>query len=485
MPERIGPYRITDQIGRGGQGTVYLGTGPDGVEVAVKVLSGSWEGGDLQRARFARELESVRRVAPFCTAAVVEADVEGDPPYIASEFVRGPTLRAAVHKEGPRTGASLDRLAVATATALVAIHSAGVVHRDFKPANVLLGPDGPRVIDFGIARTGDATLTQTGSVTGTPAYMAPEQIRGARVGPEADVFAWAAVIAFAASGRGPFDGDSVHEVLHRVVTEEPDLEAVPERLRPLLQACLDKDPARRPTAVRVLGALVGRDPGPEAEASSEAVTEVLREGASAAAGRTVVATVPLAPAPTAPLASGGTAPDASTAPPAEPPTGPTATAPREARGRGRRRRRPAGAVVLAVLAVLLVGGAAWVLANGLPQAGWWTLPDAVPARDTAPAEQDPGQEPQAPGEGGEPTPEGAGDPVGTPEPDPEGTPEEAPEETPEQTPDYTPEEPHGEEPEEPNEGTGAPAEPEPSGAWVPSSADEGPTAAWPDGEGSA
>ncbi|WP_051061597.1 serine/threonine-protein kinase [Nocardiopsis chromatogenes] len=479
MPERIGPYRITEQIGRGGQGTVYLGTGPDGVEVAVKVLSGAWEGGELQRARFARELESVRRVAPFCTAAVVEADVEGDPPFIASEFVRGPTLRAAVHREGPRTGASLDRLAVATATALVAIHSAGVVHRDFKPANVLLGPDGPRVIDFGIARTGDATLTQTGAVTGTPAYMAPEQIRGARVGPEADVFAWAAVITFAASGRGPFDGDSVHEVLHKVVSDEPDLEEVPERLRPLLRACLDKDPARRPTAVRVLGALVGRDPGPEAE-SPDAVTEVLREGASAAAGRTVVATAPLAPAPSAPPSAPPVAPPTAAPPPAAPPpTVPPAKAPRP---RGRRRRRPSGAALLAVLAVLLLGGTAWLLADRIPREEWWTLPDAIPARQTAPAGEGPGPEPESTGGGGGPV-GGAGDP-GT-------TPEQAPE-TSEPTPEYTPEEETpGEETPEEETPDGEPDDPtpeptaDPGESWSPSPADAEPTAAWPSEEGTA
>ncbi|MDA2809158.1 serine/threonine-protein kinase [Nocardiopsis sp. RSe5-2] len=480
MPERIGPYRITQQIGRGGQGTVYLGTGPDGVEVAVKVLSGDWEGNELQRARFARELESVRRVAPFCTAAVVEADVEGDPPFIASEFVRGPTLRAAVHKEGPRTGAALDRLAVATATALVAVHSAGVVHRDFKPANVLLGPDGPRVIDFGIARTGDATLTQTGTVTGTPAYMAPEQIRGARVGPEADVFAWAAVIAFAASGRGPFDGDSVHEVLHKVVSDEPNLEEVPERLRPLLRACLDKDPARRPTAVRVLGALVGRDPGPEAEASPDTVTEVLREGASAAAGRTMVVTVPLAPAPTVPV---------PTAPAPAPPTGPTR--PAEApRNRRRRRKRPSGALLLALLAVLLAGGAAWLLADGIPRPGWLTLPDAVPARQTAPADQDTGRDtgeaPEVSGEGGAPV-GGGGEPEGTTGRTPVETSQAPPEYTPEETPDTHTEEPEttGEETEPPTTTETQPS-PEPSGTGDASPAGgEVPTEAWPSEEGTA
>ncbi|GAA1754992.1 serine/threonine-protein kinase [Streptomonospora arabica] len=280
-PERIGPYTLIAQVGRGGQGVVYLGTGPDGERAAVKVLSGEWAAADHRvRAGLAKEVEATRRVAAFCTAAVLSFDLESDPPYVASEYVDGPTLRQAVRRDGPHRGSALDRLAIASATALVAIHEAGVVHRDLKPANVLLGPDGPRVIDFGIARSTDATLTQTGSISGTPAYMAPEQIRGRALEPATDVFAWAGVMVYAATGATPFGSDgTVHDIIHNVLHEPPRLDGVAERLRPLLAACLDKDPGRRPTAVQALSTLIGRDP---AALDSAAVTAVLHDGYSAA-----------------------------------------------------------------------------------------------------------------------------------------------------------------------------------------------------------
>ncbi|WP_116246914.1 protein kinase [Nocardiopsis sp. FIRDI 009] len=258
-PERIGPYTLSARIDGGGQGMVYLGHAPDGTPAAVKVLTPAWGDDTRQRARFAQELAAARRVAPFCTAAVLDADVDGPVPYIASEYVPGPTLRSAVRDGGPREGAALDRLAIATVTALTAVHEAGVVHRDVKPGNVILGPDGPRVIDFGIARLDDATRHTTG-VVGTPAYMSPEQVRGQSVGPASDVFSWAAVIAFAATGRHAFPGETTMEVVDRVLREAPDLEGVPDRLRPVLERCLDKDPAARPRAVDVLGTLLGTGP---------------------------------------------------------------------------------------------------------------------------------------------------------------------------------------------------------------------------------
>ncbi|MDT0301809.1 serine/threonine-protein kinase [Streptomonospora wellingtoniae] len=280
-PERIGPYTLIAQIGRGGQGVVYLGTGPDGERTAVKVLSGEWAAADHRvRAGLAKEVEATRRVAAFCTAAVRSFDLDSDPPYVASEYIEGPTLRQAVRRDGPHRGSALDRLAIASATALVAIHEAGVVHRDLKPANVLLGPDGPRVIDFGIARSTDATLTQAGSISGTPAYMAPEQIRGRALEPATDVFAWAGVMVYAATGTTPFASDgTVHDTIHNVLHEPPRLDGVAERLRPLLAVCLDKDPGRRPTAVQALSTLIGRDP---AALDSAAVTAVLHDGYSAA-----------------------------------------------------------------------------------------------------------------------------------------------------------------------------------------------------------
>ncbi|MBA9007374.1 serine/threonine-protein kinase [Thermomonospora cellulosilytica] len=243
-PGRIGRYRLLGRLGEGGQGVVYLGEAPDGRRVAVKVLKTASE---AARARFAREMQAAQRVAPFCTAAVLEASAEGPRPYVVSEFVEGPSLKQRVAERGPLTGGDLDRLMVNTASGLTAIHGAGIVHRDLKPANVLLGPDGPRVVDFGIARAVDAeTHTQ---MVGTPAYFAPEWLRGEPPTPASDVFAWAGTMVYAATGRPPFGGgDNIPALMHRIATERPDLSGVPERVRGLLAECLDKDPARRPTA---------------------------------------------------------------------------------------------------------------------------------------------------------------------------------------------------------------------------------------------
>ncbi|MGW5878041.1 serine/threonine-protein kinase [Nocardiopsis terrae] len=281
-PSHIGPYTVRSRIDSGGQGTVYLAHAADGSPVAVKVLSGTWPGEGRQRERFTKELAAARRVAPFCTAAVVHADMDAETPYIASEYVPGPTLGSAVRGEGPRTGPALDRLAIATATALSAVHEAGVVHRDLKPGNVILGPDGPRVIDFGIARLVDATR-QTTTVTGTPAYMSPEQVRGAPASPAGDVFSWAAVMAYAATGRQAFPGQDTMAVIDRVLKCEPELEGVPERLLPVLRACLAKDPTARPTALEVLVMLIGR--GEEQTAPPEATLLLTRVSTAVDEGR--------------------------------------------------------------------------------------------------------------------------------------------------------------------------------------------------------
>ncbi|MFD0478870.1 serine/threonine-protein kinase [Nonomuraea thailandensis] len=172
------------------------------------------------RRRFLREVELARRVAPFCTASVLDMGMHDDRPYIVSEYVRGDSLERAVRRDGPRTGGGLERLAVATATALAAIHRAGVVHRDLKPGNVILGPEGPVVIDFGISRALDHAATQTGAV-GTPGYMAPEQVSMDPVGPAADVFSWAATMVFAATGRRAFAGTRWLRCCGRCCTRSP------------------------------------------------------------------------------------------------------------------------------------------------------------------------------------------------------------------------------------------------------------------------
>ncbi|MDP4502806.1 serine/threonine protein kinase [Nonomuraea turcica] len=247
-PAAVGVYRLLGRLGAGGQGTVYLGQAPDGRAVAVKVLR---DGAGFDD-RLAKEIEAARRVEPFCIAQVLDASL-GRQPYIVTEYVEGPSLQQA----GRHTGADLQRLAVATATALAAIHGAGIVHRDFKPANVLLGPGGPRVIDFGIARAADAAATVTSGIVGTPAYMAPEQLAGEAVGPAADVFAWASVMVYAATGTPPFGQDTLPAIINRILHNEPQLGDLPHPLRSIVYGCLAKDPRARPAMGDVLLRLLG------------------------------------------------------------------------------------------------------------------------------------------------------------------------------------------------------------------------------------
>jgi hypothetical protein len=247
-PAELGGHQLVGRLGEGSQGVVYLGLSPEGEHVAIKLLHARMAEDPGARERFVHELSAAKKVARFCTAQVLDADLAGDHPYIVSEYVEGRSLRSVILAAGPRTGGALERLAIGTLTALAAIHRAGIVHRDFTPHNVLLGPDGPRVIDFGIARAlGAAGFADTGSV-GTPAYMAPEQVSGRRLGPSADLFAWGATILFAATGRPPFGNESVHAVMERIVHDEPDVSVLPEPLRSVVAACLAKDPARRPAA---------------------------------------------------------------------------------------------------------------------------------------------------------------------------------------------------------------------------------------------
>jgi predicted Ser/Thr protein kinase len=251
-PAQLGEYRLVGRIGQGGQGTVYLARPASGEPVAVKVLAAEWTRDQLARTRFAREVAAAGKVAPFCTARILDAQLDGDQPFVVSEFIDGPSLQAVVATAGPLAGPALDRLAVATATALSAIHQAGVIHRDFKPGNVLLGPDGARVIDFGIARWADAAATVTSQVFGTPGYMAPEVVRGEPAGPPADVFAWAATITFAATGTPPFHAPNVAAIVHQITQGEPDLGTLAGHLRGVVADCLAKDPGARPTAVDLL-----------------------------------------------------------------------------------------------------------------------------------------------------------------------------------------------------------------------------------------
>ncbi|MER5645357.1 protein kinase [Streptosporangium sp. NPDC002524] len=248
----LGPYRLIGSLGKGGQGTVHLALNPQGQKVAIKVLHEHFNGNQVVRERFLREVEATRRVATFSTARVLDVNINEDQAYVVSEYVEGDSLEQLVRDKGPRDGDGLTRLALATAGALAAIHRAGVVHRDFKPANVLIGADGPRVIDFGIARALDQVTATSGNIMGTPAYMSPEQLSGEAIGPETDVFSWAATMIFAASGKVAFGEDTIPAILNRVINHQPDLAALPQSLRPLAAACLDKRPGNRPTAADIM-----------------------------------------------------------------------------------------------------------------------------------------------------------------------------------------------------------------------------------------
>ncbi|WP_431784447.1 PQQ-binding-like beta-propeller repeat protein [Streptomyces chumphonensis] len=255
-PGRVGRYRVVRRIGAGGMGRVYLARSPSGRSVAVKVVRPELAEDPDFRRRFAREVAAARRVNGFFTAAVVDADPDGEPPWLATAYMPGPSLETAVRRDGPLGAESVAALGAGLAEALHAVHAAGVVHRDLKPSNVLVTDDGPRVIDFGISVAADDTvLTRTGVLVGTPGFMAPEQLTGAPVGPACDVFALGAVLVFAATGRGPFGGGSPHGLGYRVVHEEPDLSGVPPLITGVVRRCLAKDPADRPAVDAVLDAL--------------------------------------------------------------------------------------------------------------------------------------------------------------------------------------------------------------------------------------
>ncbi|MEU6712463.1 glycoside hydrolase family 6 protein [Nonomuraea sp. NPDC046802] len=252
-PRQVGPYALLGRLGEGGMGVVYLGRGSDGVRVAVKLIHARMDADADFRRRFAREVDAAKRVARFCTAPVLDADVQSEVAYLVTEYVEGPSLGDAVRESGPLKGSALEGLAAAMAMALRAIHGAGVVHRDLKPSNVLLSQVGPKVIDFGIAQLTDAEASS--SIVGTPSYMSPEQVSGATIGPASDIFSWGCTVAFAAGGVPPFGTGSVPTILLRIVNEPPDLRGLSGTLQELVVAALAKNPAERPTAQNLMDRL--------------------------------------------------------------------------------------------------------------------------------------------------------------------------------------------------------------------------------------
>jgi hypothetical protein len=256
----LGDYRLMARLGQGGMGTVYLARDPRGRPVAIKVIKPELAYEEHFRARFRSEVNRAREVPPFCTAELLDADADHETPYLVVEYVDGPSLAEVVAEQGPLTGGNLHSVAVGVATALAAIHGAGVIHRDLKPANVLFALGTPKVIDFGIARAFEATSQHTGTdqMVGTVAYMAPERFDAdsSRIGPAADVFAWGVVVAYAGTGRTPFGGDSAAATAGAILTRPPRLDGLPAPLRELVARTLDKEPERRPTAFELLDELV-------------------------------------------------------------------------------------------------------------------------------------------------------------------------------------------------------------------------------------
>jgi serine/threonine protein kinase/Tol biopolymer transport system component len=269
-PSRLGPYTLLGRLGEGGMGTVYLARRTDGADAGIPGGTGAAGGGPLVaikviradlaripefRGRFRREAHAAQRVRPSYTAEVLDVGTASGRPYLVTQYIEGPTLSARVRERGPLSAVDLEWLAEAVASALRAIHAAGVIHRDLKPANILLSPFGARVIDFGIARALDATTMATEGAIGTPAYMAPEQVLGDEVTEATDIHSWGAVLLYAVTGRAPFDGDTIHTILRRVIEDSPDLTDVAVPLRPLVSSAMSKAPVDRPTATELLDLL--------------------------------------------------------------------------------------------------------------------------------------------------------------------------------------------------------------------------------------
>ncbi|MFE3200573.1 bifunctional serine/threonine-protein kinase/transporter substrate-binding domain-containing protein [Embleya sp. NPDC059237] len=318
-PSRIGSFAVLGRLGAGGMGQVYLGRSPGGRLVAIKVVLGDLAEDPHYRRRFASEIAAMRRIGGFWTAAFVDADADAEAPWLATEYIAGPSLTETIAAHGTLPASSARLLAAGLAESLAAIHAVGLVHRDLKPSNVLLASDGPRVIDFGIARMVREANgpTRTGHLVGTPGFLSPEQARGDEVGPASDVFGVGLVVAHATTGRSPFGFGDAAQMMFRVVYQDPDLDPVPEELRPVVAACLRRDPAERPTPAQVLEMLgtTARPMGADWLPAAHSALVRSRSATAAASGGAAPA------APSAPDATGATGAPPTDVPPTDvPPT---------------------------------------------------------------------------------------------------------------------------------------------------------------------
>ncbi|WP_241847260.1 serine/threonine-protein kinase [Streptomyces sp. CB02009] len=355
LPERIGDYAVERELGSGGMGTVYLARSRGGRTVAVKVARPELAADPHFRARFRAEVDAARRVGGFHTAQVVDADPDAAAPWLATAYIAGPTLSGLLAERGPMDEARLRLLGAALAEALQAIHGCGLIHRDLKPGNIIMADDGPRVLDFGIARALEATrLTSTGAAFGTPGFLAPEQAQGLEVGGSADVFALGAVLVAAAGGQ-PFGEGTPMMLMYRAVHEPADLSALPEGIRPVVTACLAKDPAHRPTTRALLDLLA---PMSTAKPAPDAAAHPATEVSPVTPPPTLSPTPPSTPTPTAvsaaaPAAAGGIADAATVSAHPEAAAGGAGSPPGK---------RSAGRVVAAAAGALLVlGGAGYAV----------------------------------------------------------------------------------------------------------------------------
>lgn len=256
-PRRIGSYLLLGRLGEGGMGQVFLGASPGGRKVAVKVMHSAYTADPEFRRRFAREVAAARRVGGFHTALVVDADPDADSPWMVTAYIPGPSLAAAVAEHGPLDVDAVRELGAALAEGLAAIHGCGLIHRDLKPSNIIMAHDGPRIIDFGIARsTGASTITSQGTLIGSWPYMSPEQLDSREITAQSDVFSLGGVLTFAATGHGAFDPPDFPAIVSRILTQPPDLAPLSGSLHDVISSCLAKDPAARPSLTDLLAYFV-------------------------------------------------------------------------------------------------------------------------------------------------------------------------------------------------------------------------------------